>query len=271
MKKITFLLIILLSTVSVFAQKKSKLTNFYYDITFGEQFGVKLTAKNIISRTDFIKLGLEINNTTDKYILFYKDKCQFKLNGNSFFPKKEKSGKIISPNSKNTFTVKSAGQTDYLSETIDFKPGGIYTFPAEGQAVEMSPFHLPPDKNDIKNNAFKLNMLKLKKETDETVVKFKCTYTGDKIGLVIPSKCVLRTENGKEWATAKSKQKIKILQKNQSTNFTLIFEIPGKITDMQFAEMDIVWKDTFSEAELEELNFDIQHVNIDKNKTKENN
>jgi len=40
---------------------------------------------------------------------------------------------------------------------------------------------------------------------------------------------------------------------------------------MQFAEMDIVWKNTFSESELTPLNFDIQHVNIDKNTTNKEN
>ncbi|NOZ36301.1 MAG: hypothetical protein GXO80_13515 [Chlorobi bacterium] len=270
MKQITFFTLLLVS-FSVFAQKSSKMTNFYYDATFGEQFGVKLIAKNIISKTDFVKLGLEINNQTKNYILFLKDKCKFVVNQNSYSLKTVKKGRILKPGKTEIFTVKSEKQTNYLTNDIDFRPGGIYTFPAKGVTVETEPFHLPPDKNKISGAAFKINMLKLKKQTDETAVKFKCTYTGDKIGIIIPSNCVLRTENGKEWATVKSKEKIKILQKGESVSFTVNFEIPGKITDMQFADMDIVWKDTFSESDLTELNFDIQHINIDENTTKEKN
>ena len=40
---------------------------------------------------------------------------------------------------------------------------------------------------------------------------------------------------------------------------------------MQFAEMDIVWKNTYSEPDLSELSFDIQHINIDEFTTKDKN
>ncbi len=267
MKKI-ILIILVLTSVNIYAQKDSKKTYYYYNQKFGEQYGVNLTAKNIVSTTEYVKLGLEIINDTESFLLFEKDKCKFVVDGNSYFPRKKKKGDIIFPNSKRVITVKSAGETNYLTEDIDFKPGGFYTFSAEGKVVETEPFHLPPNRNEINNGIFKINMLKLKKQTDETVVQFRCTYTGDKIGLIKPSNCVLRTENGKEWATVNSKEKIKVLQKNDKVKFTVTFKIPGKITDMQFAEMDIVWKNTFSESELKQLNFDIQHFNLDRNKTK---
>lgn len=267
MKKGILISLIFLS-LSGFSQKSSKMTNYYFDVTFGEQFGIKLEAKNIVSRTDFVKLGLEINNQSENYVLFFKDKCKFTVSGNAYFPKTVKKGKIIRPGKKEVITVKSDKQTNYLVNDIDFKPDGFYTFSVKGEQIETEAFHLPPSKNNINNRVFKINMLKLKKETSETVVKFKCTYTGNKIGIINPSQCVLKTENGKEWAPANSKERKKILQKNETVNFTLIFEIPGKITDMQFAEMDIVWKNTFSESDLAELNFDIQHINLDKNTRK---
>ncbi len=270
MKK-SILIAALFICISGFSQKSSKMTNYYYDATFGEQFGIILKAVNIISKADFVKLGLDINNKSDNYVIAYKDKCKFVLNNNSYFPKSLKKGKILKPGKKETITVKSAGQTNYLVDNIDFKPGGFYTFPSEGKIIETPDFHLPPSENTLKNNSFKINMLKLKKQTDETAIKFKCTYTGDKIGIINPTQCVLRTSDGKEWAPVNSKEKIKILQKNESENFTLIFEIPGKITDMQFAEMDIVWKNTFSESDITELSFDIQHINIDTNTTQDKN
>ena len=271
MKKIIMFLTLVLFVCASFAQKNSKFTNFYFDITFGEQYNVSVAGKNVVSKYDFAKLGLEIYNNTDNYILFLKDKCKFVISGQSYFPKPIKKGKIVIPNKKQVFTVQIDGETDYLVKNFDFKPGGIYTFPAKGSIVKMEPFHLPPNKNQIEAGSFKINMLKLKKVTKETIVKFECTYTGDKIAVISPSNCVLRTENGKEWATAKSNIKPIVLQKNESKTFTLIFNIPGRIVDMQFAEMDIVWKKTFSESELTKLNFGIQNTQIDTAKTQEKN
>jgi len=63
----------------------------------------------------------------------------------------------------------------------------------------------------------------------------------------------------------------RILKKGDKTSFVVFFEIPGRITDMQFAEMDIVWKNTFSESELKEIKFENKKIVIDHNKTKEKN
>ncbi len=266
MKKIILAVFILINFTS-FSQKSSKMTYYFYDVAFGEQFGVKLRATDVVSKTDYVKLGLEVNNQSDKFVLFFKDKCKFIVNQNSYFPRKVKKGEVIKPGKKKTFTVKSVGQTDYLTHDIDFKPGGFFTFSVKGNIAEPENFHLPANKNTVSGGNFKLNMLKLKKETSETAVKFKCTYTGDKVGIVNPSQCVIRTEDGKEWAPENSKEKIKILQKGEDVNFVLIFKIPGKITDMQFADMDIVWKNTFSESDLIEISFDVQHLNFNENLT----
>jgi len=267
---ISFIFIFLLSS-SLFAQKDSKYTNYYYDFAFGEQFGVKLLAKNVVSKTDHAKLALEINNETDDYILFYKDKCKFVISENSYYPETVKKGKILEPKKSSSYTVTVKGQTNYLVDNFNFKPGGIFTFSSQGKIIETEEFHLPANRNQINSELFTIKMLKLKKETDETAVKFECTYLGNKIAIVSPSNCVIRTENGKEWANARSDMKPFILQKNESEKFTIIFTIPGRITDMQFAEMDIDWKNTFSESELKELFFDIQTTEIDKTTTSEKN
>ena len=271
MKKIILFFTLVFFVVTSFSQKDSKFTNFYFDIRFGDQYNVSVVAKNVVSKYDFAKLGIEIYNNTDNYILFLKDKCKFVISGQSYFPKPLKKGKIIIPKKKQVFTVQVDGETKYLVNDFDFKPGGIYTFPAEEHIASIEAFHLPPNKNQIEAGSFKINMLKLKKITKETIVKFTCIYSGDKIAVISPSYCVLRTKDGKEWATSKSNIKPTILQKNESTTFTLVFNIPGKIVDMQFAEIDIVWKKTFNESELTELNFDIQNTKIDITKTAKNN
>ena len=156
-----------------------------------------------------------------------------------------------------------------MVDNFSFHPDGIYKFSKKGKSTSVEDFHLPAEKNIIEAGPFKINMLKLKKETQETIIKFECTYSGDKIAVITPANCVLKTQDGKEWANVKSKEKVIILQKNKSKKFNIRFEIPAKSTDMQFAEMDIVWKNTFSESELKKVDFDVQTIELDPIKTKE--
>jgi hypothetical protein len=269
MKKIISILVVVIFTTNYsFSQKKEKQVNFYHNVKFGEQYGVFLETNNVVSKFNYAKLSLIVNNKTDDFLLFYKNKCKFIFNKNSYFPKTSKKGKIIKPNRQRNFTIKSAKETNYLVDYFSFTPDGFYTFSSKGKNVKIEPFHLPAEKNIIEKGPFKINMLKLKKATQETVVKFEFTYTGNKIAVLNPANCVLRTSDGKEWANTKSKDKLIILQKNESKRFTVVFQIPAKHTDMQFAEMDIVWKNTFNESELKKISFNAQTIEIDPIKLK---
>ncbi|NPA68439.1 MAG: hypothetical protein GXO50_07520 [Chlorobi bacterium] len=241
---------------------------YYKDIQLGEQNGVILSAEGIVSDEDFIKCGLKIDNTSKDFVLFYRDGCKYIVGGKEITPEKESAGKIVRPESKRKITVKVTGNNNYDESDIYFSPGGLYLFSSEGNVIETEDFHLPPNKNRFDNGAFEITMLKLKKETSETAVKFECEYKGDKIGIVDPVNCVLRTEEGKEWANVKVKTKPVIIQKGKKKSFAVVFQIPGKITDMQFAEMDIVWKNTFRESEPKKLTFREQKLEINNDKKK---
>lgn len=269
MKKIIIANIILIISISFsFSQKKEKQVNYYHNVKFGEQYDVFLNTNNTLSKFNYVKLALVVNNKSDDYLLFYKDKCKFVINDNSYFPKTVKKGKVQKPNSKKSYTIKNDKETDYLVEYFSFHPDGIYKFSKKGKGTDVENFHLPANKNIIEAGNFKINMLKLKKETQETIIKFECTYSGDKIAVINPANCVLKTQDGKEWANVKSKENIIILQNNESEKFNIRFEIPAKSTDMQFAEMDIVWKNTFSESELKKIDFDVQTITKDTVKSK---
>jgi len=267
MKNVITLIIFVLYSFTCFSQKDEKQVNYFHNVKFGEQYGVFINTNNVVSKFNYVKLALVITNKTDNYLLLKKDKCKFVFDNNSYFPKAVKKAKIIKPNSKKAVTVKVSEEANYLVDLFSFQPNGIFSISSTGKVLKVEPFHLPPSKNTIEIGNFKINMLKLKKETQETIVKFECKYTGDKIAIITPANCVLRTVNGKEWANLKSKDKKIVLQKNESKKFNVIFKIPAKSEDMQFAEMDIVWKNTFQESELKELKFDVQTIEIDKVKT----
>ena len=272
MKKTLLLIFIITVYLTSFAQIDEEKTNYYFESEYPENYDISLKIKNPVAKFNFAKFELIIDNKSESYIYFLKEECIFRYEEGDFSPPKKKlNAVIVEPAGKKSPTLKVADGTHFLTNEFEFIPRGIYTFPAEGNPVKAEDFHLPPNTNQFSAGNFKIKMLKLKKQTDETVVKFECTYYGDKIAVVSPSMAVLRTENEKEWANARSDMKPKILQKGEKTSFVIVFEIPGRITDMQFAEMDIVWKNAFSEAELKEIKFENKRIIIDEDKTKEKN
>ena len=55
----------------------------------------------------------------------------------------------------------------------------------------------------------------------------------------------MKIESGQVFANAASKSKERMLSRGEEDNFTFIAEIPGKIVDMQFANMKLVWNKAF--------------------------
>jgi len=271
MKNILFLGFSFFFTILCFGQKENDSIYYFNDILIGENSNVNLFAKNIVSKTSFAKFGCVIDNRSNKYVVVFEDKWEFNFGGNSFWPKKPEQGKVVAAFKKEMFTIESKDAANYLMKEFVLKPGGIFTFDPEGSYTEAEPFHLPAKQNKFIAGNFTLILKNIKKETDETIVKFECTYNGEKIAVISPSNAIIKTDDGKEWANAKSDVKPKVLQKGEKTSFILIWQIPGNIVDMQFAEMDIHWKNSFVETEMEELFFSNQTITIDKIKTAEKN
>jgi hypothetical protein len=93
---------------------------------------------------------------------------------------------------------------------------------------------------------------KKRKETKQTAIRFKVTYTNDNkhYGLVSLGKAAMRVESGQEFAMANQKDKQVLLADGKDDKFNYYYEIPASVVDMQFANMWVVWKDTFRESEM---------------------
>jgi len=270
MKKITLFILISFFVSAVFAQIDTKKTYFYQDSEIASNGDIKLMSKNPVAKFNFSKFELKIINNSKDFVYFLPSYCIFKYEKGEFNPK-EKKAIIVRPDDQRSPTLKVEGGNDFLVNQYEFQPGGFYTFSGEGSPISVADFHLPANKNDFQAGDFTVQMLHLKKQTDETAVQFEVTYHGDKIGIVFPSRAVLRTADSTEWANARSSMKPDILEKNEKMKFTLIYQIPGKITDMQFASMDIVWKKVFTESVLEKIEFQGSTIVIDEGKTAEKN
>jgi hypothetical protein len=272
MQKITlFLSTFLFVSESLFAQIDTKKTNFYSDFKIPETNSIQLGIKNPIAKFNFAKLDLEILNKSENFVLFKPEEFIFRFSDGDYHSEEKLNDGIVYPGSKKSPTLKVDNGNSFLEESFIFFPSGIYVFPAKGNIVEAENFHLPVSKNSFEAGKFKIVLLKLKKETDETALQFSCEYFGDKIGLISPSNAVIKTTDNTEWANAKVNDKTLVLFKGESKKITLIFTIPAGYFDMQTAEMDILWKNVFSESETTHIEIAPVKIVLDDVKSNEKN
>jgi hypothetical protein len=72
--------------------------------------------------------------------------------------------------------------------------------------------------------------------------------------LVDASKIVIKVDGTeKEYANDNTKSKIVMIKKGEKVKFKASFHIPGRIADMQFANMTLIWKDTFVETKIKKI------------------
>jgi hypothetical protein len=258
MKKLIFTFTLILASVAVFAQGKNdenpKHTNFYKNPEQIKTSDVTVSFDNIVSKKDFVKLKIKITNNTSDYIIFKPAECVFVYEAGEFKPVSNslkvwnKDNLIIKPNDNATTVIETKGGTNFHKDAFSMKLNGFYKVPANGEVQTCPNFQLPASTNNFEPGNFKCIMTGISKETQQTQVRFSCTYNGEDIGIIEPSKPVIKIEKGQEFANTYAKAKPAILAKGEDDKFTLYFEVPASVVDMQFATMWIVWKNTFMES-----------------------
>lgn len=196
----------------------------------------------------FSLIKMTIINKTKGYLTIDLGEIKFDINGKTY--KYKSKTKIITPKGKKNVTVKVVDKVGKMQvETFKVDIGGVKIYPITDKKLTLEKFKLPVSRNTIEEGNFKLNVKKVSKKTDETLLKMKVTYTGDHIGLIDFSKAVFVKENGEEFANVNSKSKPKLLLPGNSDNILLRAEIPvvKKEFDMQFATFYIDWKDAIKE------------------------
>lgn len=223
----------------------------YYKSTSVDLKAVTIDVTDAVSRIDFSKFKMKITNTTNDHILYKPQESKFVIEGNDYKPE-DKKPLLIQPldNSSRTIDLKGNGNNMH-TDNFSFNVDGLYKVIPTGN-VSAPNFMLPPSVNQFVAGDFTVEMVSISKKTQETAVKFKVTYTGDGMGIVDPKKLGAKIEAGQVFANDK-REKSAVLAKGESDTFTAVFHIEGKIADMQFANMEIVWNDTFKNAELKKI------------------
>jgi len=248
MKKITFALVasLLFSGLSLMAQDEDH-KNYYESVDPIEEESYEISFGDMVSKMDYSKFAFKLKNLTTDYLLLRKGESSFTIDGKEYKEKKKEI--IIKPNKAKagTFNVKGEDGVNYHADEYTFNLDGIYVLPVDGEVHEAPNFDLPASKNEIKFGDFKVKLKKLKQQTQESIFAFEVTYLGNDYAIVDPTllAVIIPDRGDKEFANDARGAGVKLLKKGKKAQFKAVFHIPAKYSDMQFAEMQVLWRDMF--------------------------
>jgi len=173
MKTTTFLLSLLM-TFSIYINAQNvnpKHVNYYKAPANIETSDYKIELSNIVSKIEYAKLSIKIYNTGTDYLMFNKGASEFVYKTGKFTDKEKYT--YILPTKSKTKTIKATGSNMFHTDTISFVLKALYIIPAKGEIVKADDFKLPASKNSFELGNFKVKLLKLKQETQETYAKFE--------------------------------------------------------------------------------------------------
>lgn len=155
---------------------------------------------------------------------------------------------IVPPRDRETNVVEFAGKGLRNNGGAWFVPGGLYRVPTDGAPIAAPNFELPLAGRSFDAGPFSCTLNgRVQKETDETSVRFRCTYEGDGMGLVDISAVSVIAE-GQEFATIEGNGRLKAVKPGDSFKLKATFEVPPRVADMQFAPLTLHFNDTFREG-----------------------
>ena len=183
------------------AQKEVKYSKIYYKDATAEINGVTITIDNAVSTDGETKLKLKIDNRTNDYIIYKPEESKFVIEGKEMKPTDK--WLIIAPNASEFRVINLPGEKYNKVKNYSFVVDGLYKA-SIANSVKSGDFKLPAAKNDFKDVNFNFSLNKLSTESEETSIKFKASYTGDKVGFIFPGKVTLIMPDGSEIAASKS-------------------------------------------------------------------
>ena len=196
MKK--FLLILtIVSSFQTWAQN-TKQVNHYQTPIPERMESFKITFKNPVSKYNYCKLGAQIENLENAFLLIKKSESEFNFDFGTFYPTKKSI--IIAPNKKRTLTYKVENSNKFLVDSFKIKIAGIYKFPISGTEIKIGSFYLPAKKNSIKSEKLEVKLIKTKQTTQETFAVFEVAYYGDKVAIINEANLIVKIENGEEFS-----------------------------------------------------------------------
>jgi len=251
MKKLfAIVILIVLNSNCLFSQLKFEKVVYVDNIAETDEMSV--IGKDALSTAELTKFNLKIVNKGENIILYKPEESELLFNEKSFTPNEKPLE--VAPTKTDHRVVDIKG-TEFRVNAYSYEITGLYKVSTTDKALETADFKLPPSNNQFKTGDFSCTLLDLSKTTAKTTVKFECLYTGSKVGVIHPGRAAVRLPDGTEIANGKSKSSPILLEKGEKKKITLHWDRMqgGKENDMQKVNLQIVWRDTFVEADMIKL------------------
>ena len=255
-KKLILTFSIAIATLYVFAQNKPAGYEIYYKaIEAVSTDDIKVEILGNHCQADFCRLKIKITNNTKDYIILKTEELEFVLEHDTYNPAAKNI--IINPFKSATKTITVDGDNRFQVENYTLNLKGFYRLPIGSESVIMEKIALPAQKNEF--NAGKFNCKingEIIKETKVTEFPCICTYKGTDVAIINQSNIVVKLEGGQEYATTNRGSKLQTAKTDnlvfpgEKKKIKAVFKVPAKISDMQFANLEIDFKDTFKESKL---------------------
>ena len=250
----------------IFAQKKpGKGEKFFYKDATIETSDYKIYIVDAVALPAYSKFKLKIFNKTNDYLFIKPAEIVMLANGKNI-ENKEKSF-VIAPNDEGSKVIDFKG-AEMQFQNYDLKIKGIYKAAAKGKIIEIPNFDLPPTKNEFEVGSFSCILKKHDANTDRSISKFECKYSGDDIGIINPNKTACIMPNGKDNATAK-RETATLLEKGGSETFVLQYNEIAGAGDLQKKSIAVKWNDAFQETKLKTLSGSDIKIEYDSVKSEE--
>ncbi|MFO0322562.1 MAG: hypothetical protein ACK504_09060 [Bacteroidota bacterium] len=247
--------IILFFSFFSFAQKDNndvkinEKVKFIYKDTFVETDHFKIYIVDAVATANYSKFKLRVFNKTNDYLLVKPAEFALIAGGGNFsssdknfvVPPNEESSKVID------FKFAGLRVTNY---TLNFN--GIYKASALVKPLNIPNFVFPAETNQFTVGQIACTLKSSKIETEKSVAKFDCVYSGDGVLILDPYKSSAVMSNG---AANENKKKYNgtILEKGNNEDFTIVFEEMAGAGDMKKLGFAVKWNDSFKETKLAAL------------------
>jgi hypothetical protein len=213
-----------------------------------------VSTSDTFNRADVAKVKVSLENKTGGYLVYDMSESVGTFGDQTIHP----AGGLL----KGTLILDAK---DSGSRVLEFQGAGLYvdSFQVDLKGVRVGTstadvaaedFQLPEAVNSFEAGGFSCALAGVKKKTKETQADFKCTYEGEGLGLITANRAAVRIDgiDGQKFANDNKKARTKTLLPGESAKITLLYHVPAKIADMQFATMYVVWGDTFQTVDLQE-------------------
>jgi hypothetical protein len=264
-------LLLLFSVLRTGAQESGKFADpkfvFAYKETSFETEDYKIYIEDAVNVDAFAKFKVRVFNKTNDYLVLKPADINFKIGNQSIFGKDKQL--VIPPNEEASKVIDAKGK-GLQEEKYTLEIKNVYKISYAVTPVKTEDLAIPTTKKEFTTGPFQCKIKRIDLQTNKTLLRIECTYTGDMIGVLAPNKAIAIMPKGQENQNV-YRNKNNLMEKGRPEDFVVDIREMKNAGDLQKDPWKIVWGETFRESKMEPIPGGTIPMEIDRKKTAEKN